>query len=341
MIFSVSAADLQGMVITATYKFVSKRNRNVAGVKMKLKAFIINQAHTLGFDRIGFARAESLPEEPLQRWLADGYHDGMAWMAERLPMRLDPQRLLPGARSVIVVAVNYFSAEIPPEEPHLARIARYAQVEDYHLVVKRRLKLLLECIRQLAPSIDTRICVDAAPIWEKEWARRAGIGWRGKHSLIIAPELGSWIVLGEIVTTLELPPDEPLPDRCASCTLCMEACPTGALVAPCTLDCRRCIAYHTIESSVAIPDEVQKAMGNRIFGCDICQSVCPWNHTWAHPADEALFAPPSLWPPSSLLELDGWSEERFSRAAHRTPLQRRGYDGFRRNLQAALKNLHS
>ena len=227
---------------------------------MDLKSVILERAFSLGFDRIGFARAEALLDHALRGWLEKGFNAEMAWMAARLPMRLDPRVMMPGARTVIVAAANYFTKGESSGDPRLACIARYALGDDYHRVLKDRLKELLVFIRTLAPGVQARICVDAAPIWEKEWARRAGIGWRGKHSLIIAPELGSWILLGEIVTSLDLEPDQPIPDRCGSCTLCLEACPTGALIAPSTLDARRCIAYHTIESGAAIPEAVRRAM---------------------------------------------------------------------------------
>lgn len=307
---------------------------------MDLKSVILERAFSLGFDRIGFARAEALLDHALRGWLEKGFNAEMAWMAARLPMRLDPRVMMPGARTVIVAAANYFTKGESSGDPRLACIARYALGDDYHRVLKDRLKELLVFIRTLAPGVQARICVDAAPIWEKEWARRAGIGWRGKHSLIIAPELGSWILLGEIVTSLDLEPDQPIPDRCGSCTLCLEACPTGALIAPSTLDARRCIAYHTIESGAAIPEAVRRAMGNRIFGCDICQSVCPWNLLWAVPADAPSFHPRPHWRNAPLAELVHWPEERFTAAAHRSPLQRRGYAGFIRNVEAALANLH-
>jgi len=307
---------------------------------MDLKSVILERAFSLGFDRIGFARAEALPGEALKIWLEKGCNAEMAWMAARLPMRLDPRVMLPGARTVIVAAANYFTKGESSGDPRLACIARYALGDDYHHVLKDRLKELLVFIRTLAPGVEARICVDAAPIWEKEWARRAGTGWRGKPSLIIAPELGSWILLGEIVTSLDLEPDQPIPDRCGSCTLCLEACPTGALIAPCTLDARRCIAYHTIESGDAIPDAVRRAMGNRIFGCDICQSVCPWNIRWAVPANDPSFHPRPHWRNAPLAELALWTEGRFAAAVHRSSMQRRGYAGFIRNVEAALANLH-
>lgn len=307
---------------------------------MDLKSAIREQGLALGLDRIGFARAEVLPGEALKNWLQKGYNAEMAWMAARLPMRLDPRVLMPGARTVIVAATNYFSPGEGSGDPRLACIARYALGEDYHRVLGRRLKKLLVFIRTLAPGVEARICVDSAPIWEKEWARLAGIGWRGRHSLIIAPQLGSWITLGEIVISLDLEPDQPLSDRCGSCTLCLEACPTGALIAPSTLDARRCSAYHTIESGAAIPEAVRRAMANRVFGCDICQSVCPWNRQWAVPAADPCFHPRPHWQNAPLAELALWPEERYSAAAQHSPLQRRGYDGFIRNVEAALANLH-
>ncbi len=310
---------------------------------MDLKNAIKEHGLALGLDRIGFARAEALPGDSLREWLASGCSAGMEWMAGRVEMRLDPRLMLPGARTVIVMAANYFPPGDNPGDcrmdPRLARIARYALGDDYHVVLRSRLKSLLAFIRTLAPAAEARICVDSAPIWEKEWARRAGIGWRGKHSLIIAPGLGSWITLGEIVTDLELEPDQPVPDLCGACTLCMESCPAGALTSPSTLDARRCIAYHTIESADDIPAAVRTAMGNRIFGCDICQAACPWNLKWAVPAADPSFHPRPHWQNAPLAELARWPEERFIAAAQRSPLQRRGYAGFIRSVRAAIANL--
>lgn len=287
---------------------------------MDLKAALCAEARSLGLDRIGFARADALPGAVLQERLTRGYYRGMPWMAERLMLRLDPRLLLPGARTVIVAAVNYYSAQEPPEAPHLARVSRYAWGEDYHRVIKRRLKALLRSIRDLAPGVQGRLCVDAAPILEKEWARRAGIGWVGKHSLVIAPELGSWIFLGEIVTDHELAPDAPVAEQCGGCSRCIEACPTGALVAPYTLDPRRCLAYQTIESREAIPEELRPALGNRVFGCDICQSVCPWNRRWAAPAADAVFSARPHWRATPLTELATWTPEQYAAATQGSPL---------------------
>ncbi|HNW60880.1 MAG TPA: tRNA epoxyqueuosine(34) reductase QueG [bacterium] len=305
---------------------------------MELKSAIVERARSLGFDRIGFARAEALPGGVLQQRLAMDYYSGLGWMAERLEMRLDPRRLLPGARTVIVAAITYYAAEEPPEAPHLARVSRYAWGEDYHRVIRKRLKALLAFVRECAPGVQGRLCVDAAPIMEKEWARRAGIGWVGKHSLVLAPGLGSWIFLGEIVTDLEVEPDQPVAERCGACTLCLEACPTGALVAPYTLDTQRCLACLTIETEVDLPEEVRRALGNRVFGCDICQSVCPWNRKWAVPAADPVFQPRPLWLSAGLEELAAWSPEQFAAAAKGSPLQRRSYAGFMRMVRAAQAN---
>ncbi len=305
---------------------------------MDLKAALCAEARSLGFDRIGFAQADALPGAVLQERLARGYYRGMPWMAERLMLRLDPRLLLPGARTVITAAVNYYSAQEPPEATHLARVSRYAWGEDYHRVIKRRLKALLGSLREWVPEVQGRLCVDAAPILEKEWARRAGIGWVGKHSLVIAPELGSWIFLGEIVTDLELAPDAPVAEQCGGCSRCLEACPTGALVAPYALDPRRCLAYQTIESREAIPEELRPALGNRVFGCDICQSVCPWNQRWAAPAADAVFSARPHWRATPLTELAIWTPEQYAAAAQGSPLQRREYAAFMGAVAAALKN---
>lgn len=305
---------------------------------MDLKRHIIDHARRLGFDHVGFAAADALPAEPLDAWLDQGFHGTMQYMNNHRAMRLDPRVMLPGARSLIVVAVNYYTPFEPAIAPDQACISRYAWGDDYHLLIRKRLKSLLAYIHDLVPTVEGRLCVDSAPVLEKAWAVRAGIGWMGKHSCIISPRLGSWIFLGELITNLELAADTAVQDRCGSCRLCLQACPTGAIVAPAVIDSRRCLSYLTIEHKGEIPAPYRPALGNRIFGCDICQQVCPWNQKKATATTEPALAPRPVWQNAPLTELAAWSEEVFNDNVRQSALKRMRYEGFIRNVAAGVEN---
>lgn len=262
----------------------------------QLAAEIKQRARQCGFDLVGIASAEpSKYQQYFRQWLDDGQAGTMRYLHERFEERVDPSRYLPGARSVICLAVNYHvplnsesqspDASVPEET---GRIARYALGEDYHELVKSRLHALADWIRTTAPGAQTRCAVDTAPVMEKELAARAGIGWMGKNTCIINQRMGSWLFLGQIITTLDLPADEPAIDRCGTCRRCIEACPTGAIIAPYQLDARRCISYLTIEHRGPIPQEFHSQLGQWLFGCDVCQEVCPWNEKAPFTDDPSL-----------------------------------------------------
>jgi epoxyqueuosine reductase len=259
-----------------------------------LAGAIKQRARELGFDLVGIAAAEpSRYRDYLRQWLDDGQAGTMDYLTRRFEERTDPATYLPGALSVICVAVNYFvPLEDVPEadRPHHARVARYALGEDYHEAIKSRLHQLADWIRDQAPAAQTRACVDTAPVMEKDLAARAGVGWIGKNSCVIHPSLGSWLLLGEIITTVCLPPDDPATDRCGTCRRCIDACPTGAIAEPYQLNASRCISYLTIEHRGPIPEEFHDSLENWLYGCDICQDVCPWNGRAPASADPA-FAP--------------------------------------------------
>jgi epoxyqueuosine reductase len=242
---------------------------------------IKRRARDLGFDLVGIAPATpSAYREYFRQWLDDGKAGTMEYLARRFDERTDPSAYLPGAKSVVCVAWNYHALLAPVPESdraHHARIARYALGDDYHEHLKPRLFKLADLIRHLAPQAQTRVAVDTAPVMEKELAARAGVGWIGKHTCVINESIGSWLLLGEVITTLDLPPDEPAVDRCGTCTRCIDACPTGAITGPYELDARKCISYLTIEHRGDIAAEMQSKLGEWIYGCDICQEVCPWN----------------------------------------------------------------
>jgi epoxyqueuosine reductase len=254
--------------------------------------------------------------------------------------RADPRQVLPGCRSVISVGLNYLTDHHADERPGYGRIARYAWGKDYHKVLGDRLTQLEQTIRRLAPDAVTRSYTDTGPIMEKAWAERAGLGWIGKHSNLVSAEQGSWLLLGEILTTLELEPDEPAADLCGSCTLCIQACPTNAIAEPYVVDATRCISFLTIElrgEASTISPELQRGMGNKIFGCDDCLDVCPFNLR-AEPTRESAFQPSALTLAPQLDSLVRMSEEDFSREFQHSPIRRAKPNGFRRNVAIAQHN---
>ncbi len=292
----------------------------------------------LGFDRVGIARIEALPPARLQQWLASGCHDGMHYMADRMAQRHDPRLLVENAQSIVVVALNYFVARAQPPGADEGRIARYAWGRDYHEVMRERLQQLLHKIQALAPGSSGRGFVDSAPVLEKVWAQRAGIGWQGKNSLVISPGVGSWMVLGELIIDIALPADVPARNRCGSCRLCLDACPTGALVAPGLLDARRCLSCLTVERKAehSIPEEWAHKMNGFVFGCDICQEVCPFNQRWAHTTAEPAFRPRPWRTGIALTQYADLPEEDFQTLFAGSSIKRTKYAGFMRNVRAAL-----
>ena len=310
---------------------------------MSLAEQIKYEAQALGFDVVGIASVSSPPEAlstRLNEWLRRGYHGAMDWMARNPARRADPQAVLPGCRSVISVGMNYDTEHRADERPGHGRIARYAWGEDYHGVLQARLEQLENRIKSLAPDAATRSYVDTGPVMEKAWAQQAGLGWIGKHSNLVSTRFGSWLVLGEVLTTLELEPDEPAADLCGSCTLCIKACPTGAITEPYVVDARRCISYLTIElhkPGDEIPHELAPKLGNRIFGCDDCLDVCPYNVN-ATPTAEPAFQPTTLSLEPDLERLAAMTEQKFASTFRKSPVKRARHTGFLRNVRLAIKN---
>jgi epoxyqueuosine reductase len=258
----------------------------------QLAAAVKRRGRELGFDLVGITDAQpSRYRAYLRQWLDEGQAGSMEYLANRFDERTDPSTYLPGARSVICVALNYYVPLEPlPEESrsHAGKVARYALGRDYHEVIKRRLYELADSIRAAVPEAQTKTSVDTAPVMEKELAARAGIGWIGKNTCLINPDIGSWVLLGEVITTAELAFDTPGTDRCGTCRRCIDACPTGAITAPYQLDARRCISYLTIEHRGEMPVEYEAPIGEWVYGCDICQDVCPWNSKAMITTDPAL-----------------------------------------------------
>ena len=291
-------------------------------------------ARECGFELAGIAPA--LPAEDFarfERWLGRGMAGEMRYLTDRrAELRRDPRSLLPGARSVICVGKLYNTSP----EIHDPPISRYAWgSRDYHDVLREALERMVERLRAIE-SFESKICMDTAPLLERSYARLAGLGWIGKNTCLIHEPLGSWFFLGEILTSLELEPDAPPPDRCGTCTRCIEACPTQALVPDCegwTLDARRCISYLTIELRAPIPEELRDATGRHVFGCDICQEVCPWNSR-APVTEEPALVPREMPPLETMAEM---TEDQFREFARGTPLARPKHAAFTRNARAALE----
>ncbi len=314
---------------------------------MALSGAIKQEARALGFDAVGIARidASASPRQHtlltrLTQWLDRGFHGTMAWMGRTPEKRADPRQVLPGCRSIISVGANYLTEHRADERPGYGRIARYAWGKDYHNVLGDRLTQLEQRIRSIAPEASTRSYVDTGPVMEKAWAEQAGLGWIGKHSNLVSTQYGSWLLLGEILTTLELEPDEPATDLCGSCTLCIQACPTKAIVEPYVVDATRCISYLTIElrgDQTTIPDELQSRLGNRIFGCDDCLDVCPFNLR-AEPTQEPAFQPTPLVLAPSLDTLSRMDEPTFSTVFQQSPIRRAKHAGLLRNVAMAQRN---
>jgi epoxyqueuosine reductase len=310
------------------------------------KGVIRSAALDLGFSSVGFAPADPPAHRTAYlEWLRLGRHADMGWMAreDSVRRRLDPTEALPGCRTVVVVSLSYAPATSDPgRTTGDAVIARYALGRDYHDVFEEKLGVLVERIRALDPGAGCKLYVDYGPVLEREHAQRAGLGWIGKNTLLINPDLGSYLLLGEILTTFELAPDAPfLPDRCGTCSSCIEACPTDAIVSPRVLDARRCISWLTIENRGSIPLDLRSAIGNRVFGCDICQEVCPWNRDPPAGDSGAL----ELGRPVAPATLQAWAEELVGldteqfRARYRgTALARPGREGLLRNLCVGLGN---
>lgn len=305
------------------------------------KAAIRAKALAIGFDLVGFAPAEigKQPREALAEYLRRGHHGDMAWMADTFERRASPQGLWPDTRSVVVLGLNYGpkgDALALLERPERANISVYARNRDYHDTVKKRLKVLARWMVETFPC-EVKVFVDTAPVLEKELAARSGIGWRGKHSVVLSREFGNWLVLGEVYTTLELPPDAPEKDHCGSCSACMTACPTDAFDGPYKVDARRCISYLTIEHKGHIDEEFRAPMGNRVYGCDDCLAVCPWNK-FAQQSLEADFMPRVELTLPRLTDLAELDDAGFRQVFSTSPVKRVGRDRFLRNVLIALGN---
>ncbi|HYM44276.1 MAG TPA: tRNA epoxyqueuosine(34) reductase QueG [Steroidobacteraceae bacterium] len=307
------------------------------------KRELLAQARALGFNALGVT-AIDIPDDErhLLEWLDEGLHGEMAYMRRHARLRTRPQELHPGTVRIVSVRMDYWPGEAREartvlEDPGLGYVSRYALGRDYHKVLRRALARLAGDLARRIGKFGYRVCVDSAPVLEKAHARNAGLGWIGKHTNLIAREAGSYFFIGEILTDLPLPADAPASAHCGTCQACIPACPTQAIVAPYRLDARRCISYLTIESRDAIPEALRSAVGNRIYGCDDCQLVCPWNK-FAHAAAHPDFRVRHALDATSLPELFRWSREQFEQRMRGSAIYRIGYERWSRNIAVALGN---
>ncbi|WGK56805.1 tRNA epoxyqueuosine(34) reductase QueG [Pantoea sp. SS70] len=296
----------------------------------------------LGFQQVGICDTDLSAEEPkLQAWLDKQYHGEMDWMARHGMMRARPHELLPGTLRVISVRMNYLPAKAAfastLKNPQLGYVSRYALGRDYHKVLRNRLKKLGEMIQAHCGELNFRPFVDSAPILERPIAAKAGLGWTGKHSLILNREAGSWFFLGELLIDLPLPVDHPQEEQCGRCVACITICPTSAIVEPYVVDARRCISYLTIELEGPIPEEFRPLIGNRIYGCDDCQLICPWNR-YGQLTDEDDFSPRAVLHAPPLTDLFKWDEAKFLRITEGSAIRRIGHLRWLRNIAVALGN---
>jgi epoxyqueuosine reductase len=312
----------------------------------RIKEDIRRWGRELGFDAIGFAGTDlGDAESGLAAWLAAGCHGDMDYMAAHRARqgwkRARPAELVPGTRSVIVARINYRPDAAAPAavlgDPRRGYVSRYALGRDYHKLLRNRLQRLAERIGDACGPCAARVFTDSAPVLEVELASCSGLGWRGKHTLLLDRDAGSWFFLGEIYTDLELPPDVPVTDHCGSCSACIDACPTQAIVAPGRLDARLCISYLTIELKGAIPETLRPLLGNRIYGCDDCQLACPWNR-FSPLTREPDFAPRHALDQSTLLQLFAWNEDEFNSRLAGSAIRRIGHERWLRNIAVALGN---
>lgn len=295
-----------------------------------------------GFTKVGIVGAASLAGEGrrLQQWLARGYHGEMSWMARDVEKRVGPFEIFPAARSVVVVALNYYTPNQHQQNPGTGKVSRYAWGDDYHDVVKEKLSALLSWIREQDPRAEGKVCVDIQPTMDKAWAVRAGLGWLGKHSNVITPEYGSWVFIGELFLNLDLEYDtEPIEDHCGTCTLCIDACPTAAITEPYIVDSNKCISYATIElRSPELPAAIEDNLSGWLYGCDICQDVCPWNR-FEEVTPETRFAPREGNVNAELSGILELTPETYAARFRGSAMKRAKLSGLQRNARA-LTGLH-
>lgn len=305
------------------------------------KSAIKERALAEGFHKVGIVSAEPLAQEAprFKEWLARGYHGEMSWMARDVEKRLDPRELFREARSIVVVALNYYTPNQHEENSNTGKVSRYAWGDDYHDVLKTKLESLLAWIREQEPAAAGKICVDIQPTLDKAWAVRAGLGWLGKHTNVITPEFGSWVFIGDLLLNLDLEPDlAVVEDHCGTCTLCIDACPTQAIAEPYVVDSNKCISYATIElRTPELPEMVQQGLSGWVYGCDICQDVCPWNR-FEQKTNEARFEPRVGNVNAELDQIMELTPETYAARFRGSAMKRAKLVGLQRNARALLSD---
>lgn len=305
----------------------------------ELSQRIKERALAEGFEKVGIVPAQALQHENnrLRQWLDRGYHGEMQWLARDPEQRSDPRKLFPEARAVIVVAKNYYTPSPHSDDPGTGKVSRYAWGDDYHDVIGSKLRSLLAWIKEEIPTAAGKVCVDIQAMMDKAWGQRAGLGWIGKHTNLITTEYGSWVFIGELLLNVELDYDnEIVADHCGSCTLCIDACPTAAITEPYVVDSNKCISYATIElREPRIPEEVAKNLSGWLYGCDICQDVCPWNR-FEQPTEEDRFQPRSGNVNASLNEVLELTPETYAERYRGSAMKRAKLHGLQRNARALL-----
>ena len=310
------------------------KNKSVSGYQQNISHFIKSTAGELGFTFCGISKAEFLEEEAprLEEWLKRNYQGSMSYLENHFDKRLDPTLLVPGAKSVISLVYNYYpDKDLADAHPHHLKIAKYAYGEDYHFVIKDKLKILIENIHEKIGEVNGRAFVDSAPVHERAWAKKSGLGWIGKNSLLLNRSMGSFFFLAELIVDLELEYDGPIKDYCGTCTACMDACPTNAIPEPYVVDGSKCISYFTIELKEEITEAVKGKFENWIFGCDICQDVCPWNR-FSQSHQEARFQP---HPDLEKMKPQNWkeiTEDVFEKLFKNSAVKRTKLEGLKRNI---------
>ena len=297
------------------------------------KHSIISKAQELGFFYCGFSKAGFLEEEApkLENWLKNNHQGKMSYMENHFDMRLDPRKLVPDAKSVISLSYNYYNDNLQKDKD-APKISKYAYGNDYHKVIKEKLKILFKELQNKFGDINGRVFIDSAPIMEKAWAAKSGLGWIGKNTNLISQKVGSFYFLAEIIVDLEFEYDSPVTDHCGSCTACIDSCPTGALVKPYEIDASKCISYLTIELKDEIPSEFNGKMDNWAFGCDVCQDVCPWNR-FSKPHNEPLFKPKEILFDLSKKDWEDLDKKTFKTLSKNSPLKRSGFKSIIRNIE--------